>query len=56
MIMYKFSKNKKNMSCCPMGSLHDGIVECYYFGIVKLEDCSKCTVRKDKKIVKKDNE
>ena len=52
--MYKFVKNKKNISCCPMGTLNNGIVECYYFGIVKIEECGKCTVRKDKNIVKKE--
>lgn len=36
-----------------MGSMHDGVVDCYWFGIVKLSDCQKCTVRKDNKKIKK---
>lgn len=53
--MYKFKKNS-DVSCCPMGSMHDGIVECYWFGVVRLSDCAKCDVRKDKKFVKKSEE
>lgn len=52
MYKYKNSKNSKS-SCCPMGTLHDGLVQCYWFGVVKLDDCRKCTVRKDKQKVKK---
>ena len=52
--MYKYKKSNKNdISCCPMGTLHDGIIECYWFGNVKLSDCRNCTVRKDKQKIKK---
>ena len=53
--MYKYKHNNNgNWSCCPMGTLRDGtVVECHWFGIVTLKECSECTVRKDKKIVKK---
>lgn len=51
--MYKYKRNKENISCCPFGHQHDGLVECYYFGNVTLKECSKCTVRNDRKIVKK---
>ena len=50
-MMYKMRKN--NVTCCPMGHMHDGIVECYWFGVVTLKDCAKCEVRKDKKMIKK---
>ena len=52
--MYKYKNSKSNEnSCCPMGNMHDGIVECYWFGVVKLEECSNCIVRKDKLKIKK---
>lgn len=55
--MYKY-KSRKNVSgsCCPMGTLHDGIVECYWFGTVKLSECRTCTIRKDKEKIKKNEE
>ena len=49
--MYKMRKD--NVSCCPMGHMHDGVVECYYYGVVTLKECSECSVRKDKNIVRK---
>ena len=53
--MFKYkNSNKKNVSCCPMGTMHDGIIECYWFGIVKITDCRNCTVRKDKQKIKKE--
>ena len=52
--MYKYKKsNGKNLSCCPMGTMHDGLVECYWFGTVKLYDCRNCIVRKDRKKISK---
>lgn len=51
--MYRINRSKSNYSCCPFGYQHDGLVNCYYFGNVTLEYCSKCTVRKDKNIVRK---
>ena len=50
--MYKMRK-KSNVRCCPLGSMHDGVVDCYWFGVVSLNECAKCTVRKDKNIVRK---
>lgn len=52
-MMYKMKVNSRDVSCCPMGTMHDGLVECYWFGVVKLDECAKCTVRKDKAIIKK---
>ena len=52
--MYKFkNENQENWTCCPMGTLHDNVVECYWFGNVKLSECRTCTVRKDKQKIKK---
>lgn len=54
MYKYKGNSESKDLSCCPMGSLRDSnVVDCYYYGLVKLDDCSKCTVRKDKNIIVK---
>ena len=50
--MYKMGK-KNNERCCPLGTMHDGVVECYWFGVVTLKDCAECSVRKDKNIVRK---
>lgn len=50
-MMYKMRKN--NVTCCPLGSMHDGVVECYWFGVVTLKDCARCTVRKDKNMIRK---
>lgn len=53
--MYKYKNNKsRNWSCCPMGTMRDGtVVECYYYGIITLKECSECEVRNDTRIVKK---
>ena len=51
--MYKYKNSKKRETCCPMGTLHDGVVDCYWFGTVKLSECGKCEVRKDKQKIKK---
>lgn len=52
--MYKYKSDKSNWTCCPMGCIRDGtVVECYWFGLVTLKDCSECEVRKDKNIIKK---
>lgn len=52
--MYKYKSNNSKLTCCPMGTLRDSsVVECYWFGVVTLKECSECKVRKDKKIVKK---
>ena len=52
--MYKYKQsNEKNVSCCPMGTRHDGLVECYWFGTVKIDECLTCKVRKDKQKIKK---
>ena len=54
--MYKYKNNKDDLSCCPMGSYRgNDVVECYWFGNVKLNDCQTCTVRKDKQKIKKGN-
>ena len=49
--MYKFNKSNKTnkkWNCCPLGTMRDGtVVECYYYGIVTLKECSECEVRKD---------
>ena len=49
----RLDKQSKSKGCCPMGFMHDGVVECYWFGVVSLTDCAECTVRKDKNIVVK---
>ena len=56
--MVKMKMNKKynykddiKWNCCPMGTMHDGIIECYYYGIVKIKECNKCSYRKNDKIV-----
>ena len=51
-MVYKMRK-KSNVRCCPLGTMHDGVVDCYWFGVVTLNECAKCTVRKDKNIVRK---
>lgn len=52
--MYKYKSSNNKWTCCPMGTLRDSsVVECYWFGIVTLKECSECKVRKDKKIIKK---
>lgn len=38
--------NNEIWNTCPMGFFHDGLIECYYFGIVKIKDCNKCNYRK----------
>lgn len=53
MYKYKTSKNSVDWICCPMGTLKNGVVDCYYFGVVKISECNGCTVRKDNKIVRK---
>ena len=51
--MYKYNKNKK-VKCCPMGNDRgNGVVDCYWFNLVTLKDCAKCTVRKDKNMIRK---
>ena len=51
--MYKYKNNKENWTCCPYGTMRDGtVVECYYFGIITLKECSECKVRNDIKIKK----
>lgn len=52
--MYKY-KNKKQLINCPMGTLCDGLVDCYWFGKVTLMDCEKCTHRTDNKFINKKN-
>ena len=52
--MVKIQMNKKSKKTnkyikwkpCPMGYIHDEIIECYYFGLVKIVDCNKCFYRK----------
>ena len=52
--MYRHKSNEhKQWVCCPMGTLHDNIVECYYYGVVKIDECENCKVRKDAKKIKK---
>lgn len=51
--MYKFNKSEK-VYCCPMGTHRgNGVIECYWYNLVTLEDCARCEVRKDKKSIKK---
>lgn len=52
-MMYRMKKRKDNVSCCPLGCMHDGIVECEWYGLVTLKDCAECIVRKDKSVVLK---
>lgn len=30
---------------CPMGTMTDNKIECYYFGIVEIKDCNRCKTR-----------
>ena len=55
--MYKFKRNNHiKGSCCPLGTMHDNIVECYWFGVVTLKDCAKCSVRNDNVRISKGKE
>lgn len=51
-MMYRM-RRKSNVRCCPLGTMHDGVVDCYWFGVVSLKECAKCTVRKDKNMIRK---
>ena len=53
--MYKYKNNNTGKwTCCPMGTLRDSsVVECHWFGIVTLKECSECDVRKDSKRINK---
>lgn len=49
----KIRDNEKNrkIECCPYGYFRDkSVVDCYYYGIVTYSFCSKCEVRKSRKI------
>ena len=43
------------MGCCPMGTLrNDGVVECYWYGVVTTSFCKKCMIENGKEL--NDNE
>lgn len=31
---------------CPMGTLKNNIINCYYFGKMKIKDCNECKYKK----------
>lgn len=38
-------RNKYNVEDwikCPMGTVIDGKIECYYFGLLEIKDCNRC--------------
>lgn len=42
----KFQFKSENWNPCPMGTLFNDRIECYYFGITEIKDCNKCDHRK----------
>lgn len=38
----KYEYDVEDWIKCPMGTLVDDGIECYYFGLLEVKDCNRC--------------